>query len=49
MRKTVKQQKNTLSLLQLLTIIDCQVILLTSELVVGGHGAVSWDYDSDVL
>lgn len=49
MRKTVKQQRNTLSLWQLLTITDCQGISLTSVLVVGGHGTVSWDYDSDIL
>ena len=49
MEETVRLQINKLSLWQLLTIIDCQVISLTSVLVVGGHGAVSWDYDSDVL
>lgn len=48
-RKTVKQQINKLSLQGLLTIINQWVILLTSVLVVGGHGAVSWDHDSDVL
>lgn len=47
-RKATKQQINKLPSWQLLTIIDWQVILLTSVLV-GGHGAVSWDYDSDVL
>lgn len=45
----VKQPINALSLRQLLTIIDWQVISLTSVLVFGRHGAVSWDYDSDVL
>lgn len=49
MRKTVKQRINKLSLRWLLTIINWQVILLTRVLVVGEHGAVSWDYDSDVL
>ena len=41
--KKVKQQRNKLSLWQLLTITDWQVIWLTSVLVDCGHGAVSWD------
>lgn len=49
MRITAKQQIHKLSLWQVLTIIDWQVILLTSVLVVGGKGAVSWDCDIDVL
>lgn len=48
-RRTPKQQINKLSLWQVLTIIDWQVILLTSVLAVGGQGVVSWDCDSDVL
>lgn len=47
--ETVKPQINKLSLQQLLTIINWWVISLTSVLAVGGHGAVSWDCDSDVL
>lgn len=48
-RRMAKQQINKLSLWQVLTVIDWQVILLTSILVVGRQGAVSWDNDSDVL
>lgn len=45
----IKQWRNKLSLWKLLTITDWQVIWLTTGLVVVGHGAAPWDWDSDAL